>query len=150
MADSVHKDKFGPEFPLGLIVVAAAGTPVSIMSRVDPTGVNDPSSPSPGTVAADEYTVSFQQILFQAVKAGAGPPSLAVNTGNVYILRKGAAGGTGNATDKGTIIKMLIPGESYAYPPAPSAMGKNQFNGYRYFIDADTTADACLVTGIIA
>lgn len=150
MANSVHKDKFGPDFPLGNIVVAAAGTPVSIMSLVDPSGVNDPSAATPGTAAADEYTVSFHQIIFQAIKAGAGPPAITNNAGLTYILRKGAAGGTGNKTDLGTLIKTLAPGETFAYPPNPSAMSKNCMNGYRYFVDADTTGDAVQVTGIIA
>ena len=82
------------------------------MSLVDATNVNQPETPTPGTAGADEYTSRAQQIIFQALKAGAGPPSLANNTGIVYIIKKGTSTGTGNATDKGVIIKALVPGEA--------------------------------------
>jgi hypothetical protein len=151
MANSVHQDKQGPVWPLGNIVVAAAGTPVRITSLVDSTAVNAPETPNPGVSgtppAADEYTTRAQQIIFQALKAGAGPPSLANNTGIVYILKRGAAGGTGNATDKGTIIKALVPGETFILGSA--ALNRNVYSLYEFFIDADTTGDACQVTAII-
>jgi hypothetical protein len=117
------------------------------MSLVDPSGLNDPNSPSPGTAGADEYTVSAQQIIFQSYKAGAGT-ILAPNTAGklVYIVRKPTAGG-GGVADNGTVIAALSPGQTFIL--GSSAMTKNVFNPYRYFIDADTGTDGCQVTLII-
>jgi hypothetical protein len=64
VANSVCKDKQGPVWPLGNIIVAAAGTPVNIMSLVDASNVNQPETPTPGTAGADEYTSRAQQIIF--------------------------------------------------------------------------------------
>src|SRR5271155_755400 len=140
MANSVCKDKQGPVWPLGSIVVATAGTPVNIMSLVDASNVNAPETPTPGTAGADEYSSRAQQILFQGYKAGGGPPSLTPNTGNVYILKKGSTGGTGNATDKGVIIGVIQPGQTFTLGSA--ALNRNVFGLYEYFLDADTSGDA--------
>jgi len=145
MANSVHRDRQGPDWPLGNIVVPTPGTPVSIMSLVDT--LDDPNNPVPGTSGADEYTISFQQIMFQAIKAGAGPPRMTNNTGNVYVVRKATAG-AGGTTDTGVVIKMLVPGETFVL--SSSALVKNIYNGYRYFIDSDSANDACQVTGLLA
>lgn len=148
MGISVHRDRQGPDWPLGNIALVTPGTPVSIMSLVDSASVNDPNAPSPGTVGADEYTVSAQQIIFQAVKAGAGPPliSAAANTGFIYIVRK-ATTGNGGTADTGVIVKALAPGETFIL--GSSALVKNVFNLYRYFIDGDTAGNGCQVTAII-
>lgn len=144
MALSVQKDREGPDWPLGLIVVASAGTPVSIMSLVDATNVNDPSTATPGTSGANEYTERAQQIIFQGFKAsGSG---LGNNTGNIYICRKGAQG-AGNRNDYGSIVACIAPGQTFVL--ASAALDRNVFNPYRYFVDADTANDSCLVTLII-
>lgn len=151
MANSIHRDINGTDWPLGNIIVAAAGTPINIMSLVDATLSAAPEQPVQSGLAPifePEFQVRFFTILFQALKAGAGPPSLANNTGIVYIIRKAAAGGTGNATDKGVIIKALVPGENFSLPSLANSF--NIYNPYRYFIDADTNADACQVTGFVA
>jgi hypothetical protein len=145
LANSVHQDRHGPDWPLGNIVVAVAGTPVNIMSLVDSTSVNAPENASSSQTA--EYTVRAQQIIFQALKAGAGPPALTNNTGLLYIIRKGAGVGTGNKTDLGTIIKVLAPGETWVLGSA--ALNRNVYDPYRYYVDADTAGDAALVTLII-
>lgn len=147
MANSVHQDRRGGVWPLGNIIVAVAGTPVRITSLVDAAAVNAPETPTPGTAGADEYSCSAQQIIFQAFKPGAGPPSLAVNAGNIYILRKGAGAGTGNATDKGTIVACVTPGQTFTL--VTGAMDRNVFNLYDFYLDADTSADACQVTAIV-
>lgn len=148
MGISVHKDRQGPDWPLGIIAVAAPGTQVSIMSLVDAANVNAPESPTPGTSGADEYTPRAQQIIFQSVKAGAAPPLLAANTAAkfVYIVRK-PTGGNGGTGDTGVIVKALSPGETFILTAA--ALNRNALNPYRYFIDADTVGDGCLVTLII-
>jgi hypothetical protein len=146
MANSVHKDKQGPDWPLGSIVVTAPGTPVSIMSLVDPGSVNAPESPTPGTVGADEYTAVAQQIVIGGFKAGAGPPKLASNVGNVYLVRKPLAG-AGGSGDVGTIVLTVPPGTTAVLGSA--ALVRNVFNLYRYFIDADNANDAAQVTALI-
>jgi len=88
---SVQKDFSGPDWPLGLIAVATAGTPVGIMSLVDSANVNDPATITPGTSGANEYTQRCNQIVFYGVKAGASH-GLQPNTGNVYVMRKGVQG----------------------------------------------------------
>lgn len=148
MANSVLRDRTGFDWPLGQIVVTVPGTPVGIMSVVDSTSANDPNNLTPGgTAAADEYTVRCNQILFQAFKVGLGPPALTPNTGNIYIVRKGAGGGSGNKTDTGVIVAVLTPGQSITL--GSPAMNRNDISPYRYSIDADTANDACQVTLII-
>lgn len=146
MALSVQKDIQGPDWPLGLITVAASGTPVSIMSLVDSANAGAPETATPSVPpgvneALPEYTAVAQQIIFQAVKSVA--PYVA-NTGTIYIVRKGVGAGSGNKTDSGSIVAMLQPGQTFFLSSAP--LNRNVFNPYRYFIDADTSGDGCLVT----
>ncbi len=145
MANSVHQSRQGPIWPLGNIVVAAAGTPVRITNLVDPNAVNAPESLTSTT--SDEYTPRVWGLLFQAMKAGAGPPALANNTGLLYILKRGTPAGTGNKTDLGTIIKVLAPGETFLLSAA--ALNRDVYSPYDFYVDADTSGDACQVTAII-
>jgi hypothetical protein len=131
---------------LGNIVVVTPGTYVSIMSLVDPSFKNAPETPTPGTIGANEYTNRAQQILFQAYKAGAAPPKLTYNTGNIYIVRKPLAG-AGGVSDVGTVIECLIPGQTWSLGSA--ALVRNVFNLYAFYIDADTVGDGCQITAII-
>jgi hypothetical protein len=142
---SVQKDPQGPDWPLGLIVVASAGTPVGIMSLVDPTNVGSPATATPGTSGAPEYTPRAQQIIFQGVKAGASN-GLQNNTGNIYICRKGV-GGAGNHNDYGSIVATLAAGQTLVLGSAP--LNRNVYSPYRYYIDADNSGDSCLVTLIM-
>jgi hypothetical protein len=139
VANSVHQDRQGPDWPLGSIVVPTPGTPVSIMSLVDPTNTNAPESPTSTT--SNEYAPRAQQIIFQAFKSSATPPT---NTTAIYIVRKGAGGGSGNRSDLGSIVAILSPGQTFVLSSA--ALNRDVFNPYRYFIDADTANDACQVT----
>jgi hypothetical protein len=43
MAAGIQKNRFGPFWPLGSIVVVTPGTPVNMMSLVDPSLINAPS-----------------------------------------------------------------------------------------------------------
>jgi hypothetical protein len=142
MANSVMKDKQGPDWPLGLIVVTSPGTPVELMGLVDSTDVNEPESATSAT--SDEYTVRAQQIIFQGVKAGAAH-GLQNNTGNVYVVREGT--GPSNHDDPGAIVAVITPGTTFVLGSAP--LNRDVFSPYRYRIDADTANDACLVTLII-
>lgn len=145
MANSVHKDRQGPLWPLGNIVVPTPGTYVSIMSLVDSTNVNAPETLVP-PAAGDEYTPRAQQIVFSAWKAGAAPPKLAANTGNIYIVKRPLAG-AGGVGDVGTVIMVLTPGQTWTL--ASAAMNLDVFSPYELFIDADTANDGCQVTLII-
>ena len=151
MPNSIHKDKQGPDWPLGNIVVVAPGTPVSIMSLVDPNSLNASGSASPTASAnntgapagGNEFTERCQQIIFQAYKS-AGANGLNTNTGNIYIVRKGVGAGTGNRADLGSIVAVLQSGQTFSV--GSSALVKDVFSPYRYFIDADNVNDGCQVT----
>lgn len=141
---TVLQDRNGPDWPLGFIVVSTPGTPVPIMSLVDASNVNAPQTATPpvpnsATRPSNEYTATCQQIMFQGYKS-AGPALM--NTGNVYIVRKG-----GSKADTGTIVKILAPGETFFL--ASAALNLNVFSPYRYEIDADTANDGALVTLIV-
>lgn len=149
MPNSIQLDRQGPDWPLGLITVATSGTPVGIMSVVDPTGTAQPhtATPSvpPGTYEAlPEYTVAAQQIIFQAVKS-TGP--VVANTGAIYVVRQKVGSGTGNKADTGSIVAIIQPGGTFIL--GSSAQVVNVFSPYRYSIDADTNGDGCLVTLLI-
>lgn len=139
MANSVHQDRQGPDWPLGSIAVPTPGTPVSIMSLVDSGSVNAPESATSST--SSEYAPRAQQIVFQAFKASVTPPT---NATAIYIVRKGVGGGSGNRSDLGTIVAILSPGTTFIL--SSSALNRDVFNPYRYFIDADSANDACQVT----
>jgi hypothetical protein len=150
LANSIQKDVFGPLWPLGLITVAASGTPVNLMSVVDPSlNIWNPATPTPGTSGAiteniPEYTVAAQQLLIWGVKS-VGP--YVANAGTVYILEKGAGGGSGNKTDPGSIIGIIQPGGSIVIGSAAS--NRNVFNPYLLYVDADNSNDSVLVTLVI-
>lgn len=150
MANSVQQDWNGPDWPLGSIIVATPGTPVSIMSLVDAANANAPGTPTPpipnsATRPSNEYTVRAQQIWFEGYKQDTH--GLQMNSGNVYIVRRGVGGGSGNRDDYGSIVKILAPGESWYLGSA--ALNRNVFSPYRYYIDADNADDACQVTLLI-
>ena|ERR1700678_709101 len=143
---SVQKDYQGPDWPLGTIVVATPGTPVNIMSLVDPSNFAAPQTSA--TYAASnqtpEYTVRAQQMIFAGFKATTH--GLVPNTGNIYIVRKGVQG-AGNRDDYGSMVYVLQPGLILFLGSA--ALNRNVFNPYRYSIDADNASDAALVTLLI-
>ena len=148
MANSVHKDRQGPVWPLGNIAVVTPGTYVSIMSLVDPSFTGAPETLTPLYPGGPypEYTMRAYSILFQGFKAGAAPPKLAANTGIVYVVKKPI--GTGGVGDVGTVIAAIRatdpPFWLYSAP-----LNRNTLNLYEYYIDTDTAADACQVTAII-
>jgi hypothetical protein len=152
MANSVLRDRQGPDWPLGNIVVPTPGTPVRITNLVDATAADAPETavggptPTGASGVGDEYTYRANQIVFQAYKVGAAPPAFTPNTGNIYILRK-AGSGSNNKTDIGVIVAILQPGQTFTL--GSSALVRNDFNPHRYWIDADTANDACQVTLII-
>ena len=146
MSNSVNQDRHGPDWPLGFIAVVTPGTPVGLTSLVDPSDVNDPEKPTPGTSGAAEYTTRAQQIIFQSFKPGAAH-GVVNNTGNIYIVRDLAAGGSGNRDDYGGIVAILTPGQTFVLASAP--LDRNVFNPDRYAVDADNAGDGVFVTLII-
>lgn len=146
MANSVHQNPQGSVWPLGNIAVPTPGTPVRITNLVDPTNLNAPETPAIGPSASDEYTRRAQQIIFQGFKAGAAPPKLTPNTGNMYVIRKALAG-AGGVGDVGTVIAVVQAGQTFVLASAP--MDRNVFSLYDYFIDVDTANDAAQVSAII-
>jgi hypothetical protein len=83
--------------------------------------------------------------MFQAFKPGASHGTQ-VNTGNVYIVRKGVQG-AGNRDDTGSIVKTLSPGETFFL--ASAALNRNVYSPYRYSLDADNANDGAFVTLIM-
>ena len=144
MANSVHKSRQGPLWPLGSIANVTPGTPVNLMSLVDSTSVNAPQTATPGTAGANEFTVKCNQIIIQGVKAN-GTTGLTNNTGNIYLILKG--NGTNNRTDFGCIICQIAPGQTLIL--APPAMNVEVFNPYLLWLDADNAGDAGQVTLVI-
>jgi len=136
---TVLQDVHGPDWPLGLITVAAPGTPIRFTSLVDPSNLNAPES-SNVSGNTREYSTRSQQLIIQAVKAGGG--GLVDNAGYTYIVRKGGSRG-----DPGTIIKRLSPGETFFLSSAPAVI--DVFSPYRYYVDADSAGDSVLVTLLI-
>jgi hypothetical protein len=141
MANSVYKGYQGTWWPLGVIVVATPGTLVNVMVNVDPSNVDAPESATSAT--SREYTVTCQEIFFQGYHAGAAPPALAVNTGNINIKTKPLAG-AGGVGDTGCIVLIIPSGQSATLTAA--ALNRNVFSPYEIYVDADTAADGVLAT----
>jgi hypothetical protein len=144
MANSVYQDRHGPIWPLGNIAVPAPGTPVNIMSLVDPTNLGAPETTTPGTAGAPEYTNRCYAIIFQGFKAGAAPPRLAANTGVIYIVRKTTTG----VADVGNVIAAIRQTDA-PFVLTAAALNRDSLSPYEFYIDADTAADGCQVTLLI-
>jgi hypothetical protein len=143
MPSSIHRDLSGPDWPLGFVAVAVPGTPVNFMVNVDATSINAPESATSSQAA--EYTARAEEILVQAFKPAAN--GMQLNTGNIYVVRKGAGGGAGNRNDPGAMVTVLSPGQSLFLTAA--SMNRNVWSPYRYFIDADNAGDGALIVLIL-
>jgi hypothetical protein len=142
MANSVQRDIHGPDFPLGFIGVTTPGTPVCIMSVVDPTNQWAPTN------TAYPYTIRAQQIFFLPQKPGGGSLGTANNVGNVYIVRLPNGAGSGGRLDSGCVIMTLPPGGNPFFLGSAASV-RNVFGPYRYYIDADNAGDGVFPTLII-
>jgi hypothetical protein len=147
MTNSIQQNIHGPVWPLGVITVPTPGTPVSIMSLVDPS--NDDAPESATSATSSEYTPRAYEIKFTACKPGAAH-GLQLNTGNIYVVVKGVSPGTGNRDDQGSIVIVLPPGATTG-PNFPTekltaaALNRNVFSPFAFSIDADNAGDGCLV-----
>ncbi len=144
MANSVLLDYQGPDWPLGFIAVATPGTVVGIMSLVDPTGKNNPNTPTGPGINALEYSPQVYAVWFSGFKPGGG--GMVFNTGNVYIMRKPSTGGAGDRTDTGAMVGVLQPGQTFPLVISPATA--RGFSPYRYYLDADNAGDGALCTAI--
>ena len=144
---SVSKNIHGPVWPLGLITVASAGTPVRVTSLVDPSATNAPENATSSTSA--EYTPRVTKLIFTA--CAKNTDGVKANTGTVYIMMKGVQG-LGNRDDYGTMVMALPQGAATAGPYPTfilDATSINVFSPYAFYIDADNANDGCLVTAVI-
>lgn len=142
MADSIQNDPLGPDWPLGLILVATPGTPVNIMSLVDTTLANNAN-----VAGTQQYSRASHRIVFTAQKKGVSHGTQN-NTGNIYVLRA-PVGGAGGRDDYGCYVTVIRPTD----PPfvlSTSEPNQNTLNPYRYLIDADNASDGCFVTLVIS
>jgi len=143
MTATIQRDVHGPDWPLGFIQVVTPGTPASFMSVVDPTSNNAPGTPTNPTNYPT--TVRAEEIMVQAFRPGTSGTQL--NLGNIYIVRRGAGGGSGNRDDTGSIVATLVPGQTLFFTAA--AVNVNVWNPYRYSIDADNAGDGAFITLIV-
>ena len=141
MSNSVHKNPYGPFWPLGSIA-PTPGTPLNMMSNVDPTLVDAPETATGPT--SKEYSVRAQQIIIQGVKPNAGT-GVTNNTGNIYVILKG--GGSNNHQDYGAIA--FVVGAGLTLSIGSAALNRNVFSPYELYIDCDTAGDAAQVTLLI-
>lgn len=146
MALSIFGIQSGVEWPLGFVGVSSNGTPVNIMSRVDPSNNN-----APGTFGANsaQYTPTCHKIFFQGYKPGSNNNGMVINTGTIYILRalgpgNGNAGGPQNRTDSGAMVLVVPPGATGVIPADES--DRAAISPYLYTIDADVDGEGGLVT----
>lgn len=148
MALSIERAYTGPVWALGFIGVPTAGTPVNIMSRVDANNVNNPNTvTSNNTALQTEYTRACRAIAFQGYQPGANNNGMVVNTGNVYIL-VAPAGGSGNRSDSGAIVKVLPPGGDYVLSAITPGFN-DMFSPYQIWLDVDNNNDgaSCCIYG---
>jgi hypothetical protein len=141
MANSILSARSGPLWPLGFIKVVTAGTPVNIMSVVDPTGLGNPNTPCTPGSAVPEYGFRAQQIILWGYQPSTGPAYIP-NTGNVYVLLAPDKNGSGNASDTGVLVAIIQPGTWFDLASAPTV--SNKFGPYSFFIDADNDEDGVM------
>ena len=144
MSLSVQQQRTGPDWPLGYINVANNGTPVNVMSLVDPNNYNAPNTPS--NVNTSEYTPRAKQILFMGMHPAANNNGMVANTGYVYVMVPAQGNASGNKADTGAMALIIPPGGgTYSLPVALSDIG-TEFSPYRYSLDADVNGEGALVT----
>lgn len=115
---------YGPFQPLGLITVAAAGTPVPLSQNI-------------GTyytaTGKSEFAMSFNQVWVYASTT---------NTGNIYLVAPGQP-----ASNTDAIIWQLAPG-AFIFIGADSPV-RNHFDLNSFMIDAATSGNTAQVTGYV-
>lgn len=144
MALSIERSYTGPVWPLGVVAVATPGTKVNIMTNIDSANVNNPNTVSNNAALQTEYTRACRAIAFQGYHAGANNSGMVTNTGNVYIL-VAPAGGAGNLSDSGAMVKVLPSGGDFVLSAITPGFN-DMFSPYQIWLDADNANDGALVT----
>ncbi len=148
MSNSVCINRTGPTWPLGWISVANNGTPVGLMSLVDPSNLYSPNGPA-NNAKGSEYTVRFKSLFFYGYKPAANNAGgLVANTGIVYVLQPASNGAAGNRSDSGCIVG-IIPanGGSFSLPQSLASVDM-QVSPYEYTLDSDVSGEGAIVVGI--
>lgn len=115
---------YGPFWPLGLITVTTAGTPVSLSQNVGAYYT---------ATGKSEYAASFNQIWVFASST---------NTGNIYLVAPGQP-----ASNTGAIIWQLAPG-GFIFIGA-DATSRNRYDLNSFMIDTATNGNTAQVTGVV-
>lgn len=115
---------YGPFWPLGLITVTAAGTPVSLSQNIGPYYT---------ATGKSEYAASFNQIWVFASTT---------NTGNIYLVSPGQP-----ASNTGAIIWQLAPGGSVII--GADSLARNMYDLNSFMIDTATNGNTAQVTGVV-
>jgi hypothetical protein len=133
---TVFGNPMGPIYPLGLISVATAGTPVALSANVAiTTALGTPLTGVPGlTKVGVPSQVQANQIKINA-------PS--TNTGDVFLVFKSQAASAGS----GTSVIVVIPKGQERTVGAPA--GSSPFQVDKFGLDAATNGDGAYVTLII-
>jgi hypothetical protein len=111
------------------------------MSIVDANNVNAPGVPTSNL--SSEYSPACRGLGLQGFFPNANNSGMQPNVGNIYLMVP-AAGGNGNLTDFGSMVKVIASGSDFFYPPENA--GVDLFNPYGLFLDADVAGDGALVT----
>jgi hypothetical protein len=149
MADSILKDLSGADWPLGFISVPTPGTPVRFTALVDPANDNAPETATVrGGTAGQRSTPTCNQIILQGCKRNVDG-TWAVNTGNVFILRRpntggGTGAGTGANADFGVMVGVITPGGAYNLPPS-GGIPITSLSPYKYYLDATVAGEGAIV-----
>jgi hypothetical protein len=115
---------YGPFQPLGLITVAAAGTPVPLTQNIGTYYAAEGKS---------EYAMQFDKIMVFAPTT---------NTGLIFMVLPGQP-----ATNTDAIIWQLAPGTSFIFDSDSPA--RNMFGLNSFWIDAATSGNTAQVTGVV-
>ena len=147
MALSVQKLRNAPVTSLGFVTVATPGTPVPLSINIDANNTNAPGTANPPPAqfpsTGTEWSPNFRGFAISGFKPGANNNGMVPNSGYVYLLTAPAAGGSGNRSDSGSIVGVILPGTSFFFPPSGTSL--DLFSPYTLYLDADTANDGGLV-----
>jgi len=129
----------GPLYPLGKIIVAAAGTPVLLSQNVPiTTGFGTPTTGIPGlTTSGSKMAICANQLICR---------SYPTNAGFTYLVMLGSAAQPGSKAVPNSIILPFAPGDFFNLS-VPNL--SNPFVLTQFAIDADTNNNAIQITAVI-
>ena len=117
-------------WPLGLITVTTAGTPVNLNTRV---------GAQKAVAGTRQYPSRVRQIIFSTPGGTTGRP----NAGNIYISYQGAT-----KSDVNNVVLVIPPGAQYSIPHGlgleQAAIVPDNFS-----VDADVNGDGVYVSAVV-